>query len=57
MILYDQQSISGLGRSVDKKERRIRALKGVITKQKKEILFMEEILEAYVPDWKEIRII
>lgn len=55
--LYNSQQIYGLGKSVDKKDRRIRALKGVITRQKKKILFLESILEGLDPDWKEYRLI
>ncbi len=55
MGLYNQQQIYGLGKSVDKKDRRIRALKGVITKQKKKILYMKDILDTFVPNWKEYR--
>ena len=55
MSLYNQQQIQGLGKSIDTKDRRIRALKGVITKQKKRILFMEDILNTFVPNWKEYR--
>ncbi len=54
MNLYDQQTISGLGKSADKKDRRIRALKGVITKQKKKILFMETLLKEFNTDWKKL---
>ncbi len=47
MNLYDQQTIEGSGAALDHKDRRIASLKGVITKQKKEIAKLKDKL------WKE----
>lgn len=37
MIIFDRQTISGLAKGYDRQARRIAALKGVITKLKKEL--------------------
>ena len=41
MNLFDQQQIEGCGRGLDRKDRQIAALKGVITKLKKRIAKLE----------------
>jgi len=50
MNLFDQQTFSGLGKSLDRKDRKIAALKGVITKQKKLIAELKNKL--YKEHWK-----